>query len=67
MATVVKLSREELGELIDQEARACLGMSGTRFRTLWSQGKLRRSVAAHEIAMLLRLDKDQANSRNGKR
>ncbi len=67
VASVVKLGREGLADLIDKEARARLRMSGARFMTMWSQGKLRQSAAAHEIAMLLRRDKRHTNARNGKR
>jgi hypothetical protein len=64
---VVRLSQQELDGLIEKEARARLGMSGARFKTLWSQGKLRNSVAARDIAMLLRLEKGQRKNVNGQR
>jgi len=52
----VKLSHEELEALIEREARQRLGISAREFRSSWQRGFLRNSVAAQEIAMLLRLD-----------
>lgn len=54
--TSVKLTHEELEQLIDREARRRLKKTARQFRAYWARGALRDSVAAEEIAMLLRLD-----------
>lgn len=56
MGTAIKLTIQELDDLIDREARGRLGISGAEFRFQWQAGLLRESFAAEEIAMLLRLD-----------
>jgi len=55
-ATKVKLTHDELEALIDREARRRLNMTARQFRSKWERGALRKSVAAQELAMLLKLD-----------
>ncbi|MBI2856970.1 MAG: hypothetical protein HYX95_01500 [Chloroflexi bacterium] len=53
----VKLSRAELADLIDREARARLNMSGEELVKRYNAGALSDSPVAHEIAMLVPLAK----------
>ena len=54
--TKVKLTHDELDALIDREARRRLNLTARQFRSRWERGALRRSVAAQELALLLKLD-----------
>lgn len=51
----VRLSDEELEELVDTEARKRLGMSGAEFKRLYIAGKLPDTFTVRDIAMLLKL------------
>lgn len=50
-----KLTKKEVEDLIDREARKRLGFSGKEFVRKLSQGHLPETVAKRDIAMLVRL------------
>jgi hypothetical protein len=37
-------------------------MSGARFKSLWARGMLRQRAEAHEVAILLRLEKSNGKT-----
>lgn len=61
---VVILSREDILDYIDHEARAALNISGEHFLELWRSGALPDSWAARNIAILASLLSD-SNARSG--
>ena len=54
----VKLTNEELEELIDREARQRLDMSGLEFIEAYIKGSLADSYAVRDIGLLVRLAKE---------
>ena len=61
MATTdrVKLTKQELADLIDKEAKQRLNMPGIEFIKQYLDGSLPDSLAAREIGMLVRLAKEK--------
>lgn len=55
------ISRKEGSRLLDQQARACLGMSGAEFRRKYRSGEFRDSDNRHvkRLAFLLPLGEEQ--------
>ena len=63
--TRYSLTREELLELIDREARSRMHMSGTEFIELLGKKALPETVAKRDIEMWVRLLEDDGVQRQG--
>ncbi len=63
--TRYSLTREELLELIDREARSRMHMSGTEFIELLGMNALPETVAKRDIEMWVRLLEDDGVQRQG--
>ena len=61
MATTdrVRLTKQELADLIDREAKQRLNMTGIEFAKQYLDGSLSDSLAARDIGMLVRLAKEK--------